>query len=149
MTRKLTFVGSVICLLGWLSGDAAASWPSGGFRVISGKDCAYVNAIDAEIFYCPFVSDSDSYAGAENTGIYVDYHVSWNGDGTVSSACRQSWTGSSVACATGQWSSGTGNKDVFIDGYSSASGSPDVYDSYYVEIVTFDTVDNVWGLSHQ
>jgi hypothetical protein len=146
MKAKLVLAGAVVGLLGLSGAQAQAAWPSGGLRVISGKDCTdWFNFIDDLRKYCPFVSDSDSYYGAENTGIYVDY----SGSGTASSACRQSWTGSAVACAADGWSSGTGNQDVFIEGYAYAAGTPSVYDSYYVEMQTFGSVDEIWGLSHQ
>lgn len=152
MKAKLLLVAAVVAVLGWFGAQAEAAWPSGGLRVIGGKDCTqWFNFIDDWRAYCPFVSDSDSYYGADNSSIYVDYQVSGHssGDDTSLSACRQSWTGSAVGCGTPGGSNSNGNQDVLIDGYGTVAGSPDVYDSFHVQVITTETVDNIWGLSHQ
>jgi hypothetical protein len=46
-----------------VSGDANAAWPSGGVRVTSGKACR----ASGNTFYCPFVSDYDTYFGGSNS----------------------------------------------------------------------------------
>lgn len=125
-------------------GEANAAWPSGGVRVTSGKACRASGAT----FYCPFVSDYDTYYGASNSYIYVDYNVSAHTSGSViNSACRQSWTGASAACGSTSTTSTTGYQDVGVAGFSTISGSPDVYDSFYVQMIATDTVSIIYGVS--
>jgi len=125
-------------------GDANAAWPSGGVRVTSGTACVK----SGNTFLCPFVSDYDTYFGGSNSAIYVDYNVSAHTSGSViNSGCRQSWTGTSVACGATTTTSSTGYQDVEVDGFSTISGSAAAYDSFYVQMVATDTVSIIYGVS--
>ncbi len=138
-----------------LANSANAGWPSGQDRTIAGQGCTpftiRVDPYDTITSLCPYVSDyspnADSYYALSNSIAYADYHVSSAGSGraTYVSACRQSWTGSAASCGSSGNTSGTGFKDLGVNGFSYISGSTST-DYYYVEIDTTETIDEILGV---
>jgi hypothetical protein len=138
-------------------GTAKAGWPSGQWRTEPGAICTpFTIPIDASAAYCGYVSDLnndvDAMDGFYNADIYADFHVSStrNGGWTQVSACYQAYTGGSVVCgAASQEQDGiTGAKDVWVSGFKNITGSRDGSDYYFVEIVTTETIDQIFGTAY-
>ena len=153
MTTKTSTLFGTGLLFGVLLSalSAAATWPTGGVRTMPGQTCVYGIKVDTQPIWCPFISDSDTYYGGSNGTIYLDYHVSASGAGevTYAAACRQSYTGSTLACGTASSTTGTGAHDLDVFGFDTISGTPTIYDYFYVSISTSETVDVVYGAGYQ
>jgi hypothetical protein len=115
----------------------------------------WANRIDDFQSSCPFISDYsseyDSFMGNDNPTIFIDYHVSSTSSGgyTGGGACRQSWTGSSVACGDFAETSGTGEQDLELPGFSTIGGTASSWDYYYLQMHrSGETVDNIWGVDY-
>ena len=134
-----------------------AGWPGGGNpRTIPGALCTPFSVpIDASISYCPFISDyvpgADSFEGIYNGNVYADLHVSsTNGGGwTAVSICRQPYTGGAAYCSTAasEQDGTTGVEHLWGPGFATLYGVT-VWDYFYVEIDTTETVDQVYGVGY-
>ena len=136
------------------SGRAMALWPTGAVRTLPGNVCKWgfkIDPHDAQMIFCPFVSDSDADYGGYNGTIYVDYHVSSSGvnTSTLGYACRQSYTGSAVACGVSSTTIGTGAHDLDVLGFSYIGGSTTIYDYFYLTLSSTETIDSVYGAGYQ
>jgi hypothetical protein len=136
------------------SGSAMALWPTGAVRTLPGNVCKWgfkIDPHDAQLIFCPFISDSDAAYGGYNGTIYADYHVSSSGAGlsTSSYACRQSYTGSAVTCGASSTSTGTGSHDLDVLGFGDIGGTTTVYDYFYLTLSSTETIDSVYGAGYQ
>jgi hypothetical protein len=159
-TKRTTILAGIGVAFGLWTGvlSADAAWPSGEWRTLPGPSCTpFTVLVDSSDSYCPFVSDyisdADSFYAGNNGLVYVDFHVfstRGSGNGTQAEACRQSYTGSAVACgADSSESDGTvGIKHLAIAGFDTIAGTANTSDYFYVHILTTEDVDQVYGVAY-
>jgi hypothetical protein len=129
--RRLASIFILALLMGVGGGESKAAWPANGVRTVG-----FCNTVNAAIVDCPFLSDADSFWGGNNTQIFVDYYqYPPSSPGVVtSSACRQSWTGTAVACGTAASTTTYGNQDVRLGGFQTIPGPYTWFDYFYVQL---------------
>jgi len=153
--RLITVLGIGLFMGSAATRAEAGPWPDGQSRSISGYMCTPFSIfVDSATAYCPYISDYDpidpSMDGYWNGDIFVDFHVSSvRGGWTQVSACRQPYWGGSIVCgaATQEQDGTTGAKDVWVSGLENVPGIDDGNDYLFVEIVTAQTVDEIYGAS--
>lgn len=66
------------------------------------------------------------------------------------SACEQNFLGGSVVCgAASQESDGvTGAKDLWVSGFENVPGNEEAGDYYFLEIVTTQGIDTIYGAGY-
>ena len=127
-----------------------ATWPTTfpSLRTISSQMCTGALGQYASVT-CPFPSDSADYWGGACNGLYADFQQTHNSGWVAGSACRQSWTGSAVACGTPSTSTQSGPVDMFIEGFETITGGASVYDYFYVSLQSWaDSINLIWGTGY-
>jgi len=152
---RFQFTVILIACMAAFATRAEATWLNGAIRSQSNYDFGASNTgsgclASGGFYYCPFVSDSTAFFGGDSANMYVDYRQTHaSGGWVVASACRQSWTGGSYACAAGTTTTSTGWQDVGIASFS-AAGTADVYDYFFVIVTKSgvgESIDQVIGFA--
>jgi hypothetical protein len=121
-----------------------------GSRMIPGAACFLDTTVGFNMYFCPYVSDSE-FPGASVAGIYVDYNQP-NNNTVTSFACWQSWTGDASACTpisyNGNVTFGYGDEDVYLPGFATLATDEDPTDYFYVSIYGASSIGTLYGVTY-